>query len=688
MSNRTKKAVGRRAFSKIRVKKADSKSRIIEGVATTPTPDRMGDVIEPQGATFKLPLPLLWQHNSRQPVGLVTEAKVTDEGIAFKAHIESHDEPGPLKDRLDEAWHSVLKGLVGAVSIGFVATEPPEFMRNGGYRFSAWEWFELSLVTIPANAEATIDTIKRLRRKDLKELAASGRSRAACKPKTPPGVTGNRKTVTPGATHMPKFNAAERLEELETESKAHKTRMQAILAEAAEEEERELDADEQAEFDELEAKAADVDRKIRRLKAAFGNDNEPEDRRPRGVVRAVEPEDGRSPARAAASRGRETVPASVKAPDHPGLGFARLVKCFGAAKGDIRDAMEIARKWYPREEQILTVLKAQVPGAVTDDPSWAAPLVEPQNLVSEFIEYLRPQTILGKFGANGIPSLRRVPFNIKVPAQITGGTGYWVGEGRAKPLTRGDFTSLTLRFNKVANIAVLSEELLRHSTLSAELVIRDMLAGALLERLDADFVNPSITVDADVRPASITNGASNSAASGLDAAAVRADIRTMASFFIAANIPTASVVLIMRQWQALSLSLMRNALGQREFPDITMNGGTLEGWPVIASQHVPQGVVAAVCANEVYLADDGGIAIDLSREASLEMATDPSMLVADTASPPVPAETTVVSLWQTNSVGIRAERIITWLRRRSAAVYYLTSTGWGNADTSPPQAAI
>jgi hypothetical protein len=144
----------------------------------------------------------------------------------------------------------------------------------------------------------------------------------------------------------------------------------------------------------------------------------------------------------------------------------------------------------------------------------------------------------------------------------------------------------------------------------------------------------------------------------------------------------------MRNAQALKLSLMRNALGGREFPDITMNGGFLEGIPVITSQYPAPGRVVAVAANEVYLADDGGVAIDLSREASLEMDTTPSNLINNGASPAISIESAMISMFQTNSVAIRAERIITWKRRRTAAVVYQTGTGWGNADMSPPQAAV
>src|SRR5690625_5756789 len=67
---------------------------------------------------------------------------------------------------------------------------------------------------------------------------------------------------------------------------------------------------------------------------------------------------------------------------------------------------------------------------------------------------------------------------------------------------------------------------------------------------------------------------------------------------------------------ALALSLMQNPLGQSEFPGITMNGVTLFGLPVIVSQYVPAGTVVLVNSSDIYFADEGGVAVDMSREAS------------------------------------------------------------------------
>lgn len=193
----------RRAYSVFEIKSADEETRTVAGIATTPSPDRMGDIVEPKGAQFSLPLPLLWQHDSRQPVGHVVEAKVSDAGIEVRAQLVKIDEPGRLKDRVDEAWQSLKTGLVRGLSIGFKSLEAARIGDTWSERFLKWDWLELSLVTIPANAEATITGIKSA--DSLIRRAASG----APEPlpvvrlaKSSPGASGLQVPRRPGAVYL------------------------------------------------------------------------------------------------------------------------------------------------------------------------------------------------------------------------------------------------------------------------------------------------------------------------------------------------------------------------------------------------------------------------------------------------------------------------------------------------------
>jgi HK97 family phage prohead protease len=164
----------RRAYSLFEVKAMSDDRRELEGVATTPSPDRMGDIVEPKGAVFKLPIPLVWQHNSEKPVGEVYSAKVTNNGISVKARIVKIEDPGSLKERLDEVWQTIKHKLVRGFSIGFSPLESSQIKDTFSYRFTSWEWLELSLVTIPANSEATIQVVKSI---DSELRAASDQRR-------------------------------------------------------------------------------------------------------------------------------------------------------------------------------------------------------------------------------------------------------------------------------------------------------------------------------------------------------------------------------------------------------------------------------------------------------------------------------------------------------------------------------
>jgi hypothetical protein len=76
-----------RAYSFLEVKSVSEDLRVITGIATTPTPDRYGDIVDPLGVKFKNPMPLLWQHKSAEPVGTVRFSKATKDGIEFEAKL-------------------------------------------------------------------------------------------------------------------------------------------------------------------------------------------------------------------------------------------------------------------------------------------------------------------------------------------------------------------------------------------------------------------------------------------------------------------------------------------------------------------------------------------------------------------------------------------------------------------------
>ena len=75
---------------------------------------------------------------------------------------------------------------------------------------------------------------------------------------------------------------------------------------------------------------------------------------------------------------------------------------------------------------------------------------------------------------------------------------------------------------------------------------------------------------------------------------------------------------------------------------------------------------AGVAAKQTIEVPAGGVAIDVSQEASLLMDSAPTTQTSAT-----PTGSSVVSMFQTNSIAVRVERLINWSRRRTYGVGYI-----------------
>ena len=181
-----------KAYSTLQIKSVTDTEdeRLITGIATTPSTDRDDDILEPTGAKFALPIPLLWQHNHNQPIGEVIQATITEKGIEIVAKIAKIADDGKLKDRIDEAWQSIKSGLVKCLSVGFKIKEYNYLESSWGLHIKEWEWYELSVVTIPANADAVITSVKLI--KDAFSLPLQTTQNPPINPIQPPTQKSNQ----------------------------------------------------------------------------------------------------------------------------------------------------------------------------------------------------------------------------------------------------------------------------------------------------------------------------------------------------------------------------------------------------------------------------------------------------------------------------------------------------------------
>jgi HK97 family phage major capsid protein len=431
---------------------------------------------------------------------------------------------------------------------------------------------------------------------------------------------------------------------------------QKSIMDAAGEEGRTLDAEESSEYDGLETELKHISAHVKRLESLVEGERQDTEAvtkssGPTIIIKKTDPDD-----------------------EFIGQSFVRRVIAKAIAQmsqGEVT-AVDVARhRWGKSHPNLVNwIAKAAVAGGETLTAAWAARLVGSDNrYTGDFIEFLKSQTIYDRL------PLREVPAHVTVKGQDGIATGYWVGEGRPIPASAQSFTAVELKPLKVAAISVITNELIMHSSPSAEMLVRDGLAEAITQRVDQTFLGAD-AVSANISPAGLLNGVTALNASGTTAEALRTDINALYAQFLtdknAANLHFITTPALAKQ-----IGLMRNALGQTEFPGLTAMGGTLEGDPLHTGDNVGTDSTGThlilLKPSDIYRIGDTGIEVSLSRDATIEQADNPTGLATDGTT----ASNNIVSMFQTESTAFKVVRAINYAKRRANAVQYVEDADYG-----------
>lgn len=430
---------------------------------------------------------------------------------------------------------------------------------------------------------------------------------------------------------------------------------EAIMNKAAEEGAT-LDAAQKETFDGNAADVQEIDDHLKRLRAM--------EKAQAATARPVDGSNSKS-----ASESRMGAPIIIQKGDKdeafPGQNFTRMVIAKTLARIDDVSAVGIAHKrWGQSSPQLVETIKAAVAGGGTESGEWGAELVHIDRYTGDFIEYLYSRTVFDKL------PLREVPANVNIAGQDGAATGYWVGQSKSIPVSKADFMDVNLTPLKVAALAVVSKELLRDSSPSAEKLVRDALVEASAQRVDQTFLGAAAASNG-VSPAGILNGLSAGSSSGNDIDAVIADVKALYAPFIAAN-NADGLQFVTTTSLSKALGLMQNALGNWAFPGLSANGGSLLGDTLVAGGNVGAGDLILLKPSDIYKIGDRGVEVSLSTEAAIQMDNAP-----DGASDTPTANASVVSMFQTDSVAIKVVRPLNFAKRRASAVAYIGDADYG-----------
>ena len=648
-----------RAYSLLEIKRVDEDAREIVGWATTPTADRMNDVVEPDGAKYTLPLPLLWQHNAGDPIGHVTAARVSKAGIEITARIAKD-----VTAEIDRAWSLIKAGLVTGLSIGFTAIEHEFIKETKGIRFKKWNWLELSAVTIPANQTATITTIRSL---DTAQRAASGQDTRGAVYLNRPGASGRSQNVQEDKM----TTIAEQISALEAKRAADAARMDAVMQKSLDED-RTADAAEQEEFDTLNTEVEAIDsqlvrlRKLESAKAVTA----------KAVIKAETAHEG-SLSRGGFSPIYAAPEQRIAKQDY----VWRSLVCAVKAHFTKQNPLDILKTEYGDDEPTRAVLsmitKAATVPADTVTSGWASQLVETS--IQDWFNALVPNAVYqalaakgGKFsfGRAGIVSM---PTRAATPTIA----GSFVAQGAPIPVRQGAFTAITFTPKKMGVISTFTRDIAEHSTPAIDGLIRQTIIEDTSVAIDSVLLDA--TAATTTRPAGLKAGVSaTTATAGGSLAALIGDIRALSSALITGtNGNLRSPVWIMNPGDVLAAGLLPATAGGGEFPfKEELARGTLLGYPVIQSSNVTADSMLLVDAADFVSVTGDSPRFDVSDQATLHMEDTTPLQIATGAQGSGVLATPTRSLWQTDSIGVRMLLDINWGLRRTGVVAWTQTMTW------------
>jgi hypothetical protein len=277
-----------------------------------------------------------------------------------------------------------------------------------------------------------------------------------------------------------------------------------------------------------------------------------------------------------------------------------------------------------------------VPNSVADS-SAVAPYRE---LSSGFFASMGSNSAFARIMGAG--DFSRTPLRTLVSILSTAPVGYSVSALAPKPISSLDFTSAQLEVERVSAIIVITDALARSLSPAATAKLGDELRRACGVALDAKFLALM----------NATPGHSTAATTGVTASAILSDLTARINALTIGADSSLWAIVGPKLYKTLQLVEGNGGL-------IVQNGAI--GPIKLAVSDAASTVLTLIDAKQVA-AELDQIQIDSTREASLELDTDPA----------TDGSSGAVSLWANNSTGLRCEVSFGAIATRSTAITTIT----------------
>lgn len=252
--------------------------------------------------------------------------------------------------------------------------------------------------------------------------------------------------------------------------------------------------------------------------------------------------------------------------------------------------------------------------------------------------------------------VRKLPFHKRIGLATSSPTGAIVAEGAARPISRIVISSAMLQPIVVSSMLVTTKEMLLEP--EAEGLFNRELKSVLGQAVDATFIE-AILGD---------TGAVSIPSSGADVDDAIADVR--AALLALAPTGDASRLVWLLSPDTARRGSTLGTEGGGVFPSLGPAGGEIRGVVALTSNGIPAGTAALIDCAQIAAAS-GAVDVRVSSQADVEMSDTP----AHDASTPTPAN--LVSMFQSNSVAMKATATIAATRLNEAGAVLVEGIAWG-----------
>lgn len=626
-----------------------------EFIMSDETVDRLGDVIALDGwqlGNFRKNPIALFGHDSRFVVGKWINVGVRDGALRGTLELLP-----AVSERLREIDSALAAGVLRAVSVGFraIAVEPIEGSNVGGLRFTKTELVECSLVAVPANPNA-LAVAKALGLSSETTDLIFGASAIESRSVPTDGATAAR-NPDPGSIPM---NLAERIQAAQANLVGLRDQLTALVGKD------DMTDEDIAATEELNTRIGAAQKQLETLQRA--------ETALAGTSEMVAGE--RTPG--AVIRPQPRTFATARREEKPGALFFRACTAQVLAHITKQPIDRVIAERFKEEDRpnvaamVGYIARAATVPATTTLTGWAAELVQTQ--IGDFFDALAPGSIYGPLSQQGLRLDLARNGSISLPTRATTPTiaGSFVAEGAPIPVRQAAFAAVVIGLKKMGVITTYTREIAEHSTPQIEAILREIIIEDTNGTIDSLLIDA--TAVSSIRPAGLRNGVTvTTATSGGGFAALVGDIKALVGVLVAAN-SLRKPVWITNPAQALAISLTQNAGGDFPFAS-EINGGRLQGYPLIMSTTVPAGMLILLDAADFVSVTGDDPRFEVSDQAVLHMEDTTPLAIGTAGTPPVVAAP-VRSMFQTDSLALRMIIPMNWAMRRAGVVAWTQSVTW------------